>query len=92
MARGAIEVVYDLLERYLTYLPLDAQLDYLAHFIRTGQFERIDNPNLAEESHVFGTALEKAVPNLTREQAETVAKRLLQRFVQAQLTAGLRVS
>jgi len=45
MARDPMDVVYDLLERYITYLPFDAQLDYLARFVRTGQFERIDNPS-----------------------------------------------
>jgi hypothetical protein len=85
MARDPIDVVYDLLERYITYLPFDAQLDYLARFVRTGQFERIDNPSVPEESFAFGTALEKAVPSLTPDQAEIVAKRLLRRLVQIQI-------
>jgi hypothetical protein len=85
VARDPIDVVYDLLERYITYLPFDAQLDYLARFVRTGQFERIDNPRVPEESFAFGTALEKVVPGLTRDQAEIVAKRLLRRLIQIQI-------
>jgi hypothetical protein len=65
--------------------------------VRTGQFERIDNPSEPEIAFAFRTALEKAVPRLTREEAETVAKRLLHRLIQVyvdsaiarELTAGL---
>jgi hypothetical protein len=85
VARDQVEVVYDLLEGYITFLPFDAQLDYLANFVRTGKIEAADNPHEPEKSFAFRTALEKTVPRLTRAQAEEVAKRLLLRFVQVQI-------
>lgn len=85
MARDPVDVVYDLLEAYITFLPFDAQLDYLANFLRTGKVEPADNPREPEHSFAFRTALEKTAPRLTRGQAEEVAKRLLRRFVQTQI-------
>lgn len=89
MAPDPKEVVYDLLERYITYLPFDEKLDYLSRFIRTGQFERIDNPRNPEDSFAFGNALEKTVPRLTREDSEIVAGRLLKRFTQTQIDSAV---
>jgi hypothetical protein len=85
MARDPKEAVYDLLEKYLTFLPFDEKLDYLAQFIRTGRFQRVTNPTRPEESFAFGHALEKAVPSLTRADSELVAKRLLRRFTQVEI-------
>jgi hypothetical protein len=85
MERDPKDVVHDLLEHYIRHLPIDQKLDYLARFVRAGNVERIDEERGPEFLSPLRDALEKAVPRLTREDAESVVRRLLREFIQGEI-------